>query len=78
MPIEAIITLSTMYIGYNIIMPILVLVCEDLHKVRFMLPQDLKKITTMNWFGCFVISLLAFIIFPLLYLYRLFEFLFHI
>lgn len=78
MPIEALCALLSIYIGYNIILPILALVCEDMHKIRFILPHDLKKITTMNWFGCFTISLFAFILFPLLYLYRLFEFLFHI
>lgn len=78
MPIEALCALLSIYIGYNIILSTLALICEDLHKIRFMLPNDLKRSTTMNWFGCSVISLLCFIFCPLLYLYRLFEFLFHI
>ena len=77
MPLEAIITLI-IYIILNTVMSIVVLVCDDAHIIRFMLPNDLKKNTKMNWFGCSVISLICFALFPLIYLYRLFEFLFHI
>jgi len=78
MPLEAIVVLTTMYVLFNIGSVFFTFLCEDLHFLRFMLPNDFKRSTTMNWFGCSVISLLCFIFFPLIYLYRLFEFLFHI
>lgn len=78
MPLEVIVILTTIYVLLNIGSIFFTLLSEDLHKIRFMLPNDLKRITTMNWFGCSVVSLFCFMFFPLIYLYRLFEFLFHI
>lgn len=44
----------------------------------FLLPMSLKSHSTMNWFGCWVCSILLFILIPLTYTFQVIYWLFHL
>lgn len=73
----AIVSLIVVGLILNVMLTLFVLVATDGGIIN-LLPADLHRVTDMNWVGCTIVSLLAFVVFPILYIGKLIYFLFHI
>ena len=51
---------------------------SSLPEPTFLLPMSLKSRSTMNWFGCWVCSILLGILVPLTYTFQVIYWLFHL
>ena len=72
-----IIGLITMGVAINFMFTVVCVLIYD-NKIFNLLPTDLHRVTDMNWVGCSIVSLLLFVIFPILYIAKLIYVLFHI
>lgn len=50
----------------------------DWKKPSRVLPHDLYKRTNMNMIGCVIVSILLFIVLPIIWIYRLLYIIFHL
>lgn len=65
-------------IDFICLIPTIVCVFELPESPTFLLPMSLKAHSTMNWFGCWMCSILLFILIPLTYTFQVIYWLFHL
>ena len=76
---EASLAIISIFCSIWAVASIVIPVCCLFETGKFeVLPHELKKTTTMNWFGCTLVSLLLFIFTPIFWIGKLIYWLCHI